>query len=154
MSGFGDGLEERVGFFFSFFSLDPFSLSSASSLSPLPSPALCSPPSFSPLRFSPPLRAPSIRTVEVAEYVPSNAPAGTPPIRVAVKRLRKGSALDAVDLAHEARVLRGLSHRHITKYIGVGASQSTRGKKMGGDFRVGSERGGRWPVPVSFQLLF
>ena len=68
-------------------------------------------------------------TVEVAEYVPANSPPGTSPLRVAVKRLRKGSALDAVDLAHEARVLRGLSHRYITKYIGVGASQSTRGKE-------------------------
>ena len=48
-----------------------------------------------------------------------------------MKRLMRGSALDAVDLAHEARVLRGLSHKYITKYIGVGASQSTRGADMG-----------------------
>ena len=87
-----------------------------------------------PLHFSPSRAPPSHKkqkqmTVEVAEYVPANSPPGTSPLRVAVKRLRKGSALDAVDLAHEARVLRGLSHRYITKYIGVGASQSTRGKE-------------------------
>jgi transposase len=97
--------------------------------------------------------------VEVAEYVPNGSPPGTLPTRVAVKRLKRGSALDAVDLAHEARVLKGLSHRHITKYVGVGASPSTRGKsreereRMAREekgTRTAQERGGT----EEFQALF
>ena len=114
--------EDSVFVFF----LDPLPI-----LLPLPLP-LPLPPACSMLHpFFPSPRKTRItlkKTVEVAEYTPHGSPAGTLPTRVAVKRLRRGSALDAVDLAHEARVLRGLSHKYITKYIGVGASQATRGK--------------------------
>ena len=121
--------------------LDPFSRPCLSHFLSLPALLACSP-------FSSPSANSNFKnknTVEVAEYIPLGSPAGTQPTKVAVKRLRRGSALDAVDLAHEARVLKGLSHRCITKYIGVGASQSTRGKS---DF---SKRRRKWKKRTPFR---
>ena len=60
-------------------------------------------------------------SVELCDF---RATPNSPPTRVAVKRLRPGCALDAVDLAAEARVLASLRHPNIVRFLGVGASPS------------------------------
>eukprot|EP00884_Botryococcus_braunii_P012957 jgi/Botrbrau1/21662/Bobra.43_1s0061.1 len=57
----------------------------------------------------------SFSMVEVCRY--NN---GQEVLLVAVKRLKAGSELDLEDLINEAKILRKLTHRYITKFIGVG----------------------------------
>ena len=80
---------------------------------------------FSRLKFIRKVGSGAFAKVDICEYRPAD---GSPPSKVAVKRLTPGvSVLGMVDLAVEARLLRTLHHPYITGFIGVGKDDKGQG---------------------------